>query len=213
MTQSAVLFDLDGVLIDTEGQYCRFWEGIGAEYYPGMSDFAVRIKGHTLTDIYALYFPDMPLEQARITAALNAFEAQMSFRFYPGALDFVAELRKCGYKVAVVTSSNKQKLSSLLAQHPHFYEYFDKVFTAEDAPRSKPFPDCYISAARYWGLEPSDCYVFEDSLSGLQAGLDSGATVIGLSTTCPKESILSLCRLVIEDFTQISVSELKQLKK
>lgn len=213
MKQTAVLFDLDGVLIDTEGQYSDFWKRIGQSYYPEKKDFAKEIKGKTLVQIYQQYFSGQVDVQHAITQALAAFEQQMSFAFIPGAFGFVASLRQEGYKVAVVTSSNQEKLRCLLNEHPDFYSYFDRVFTAEDATRSKPAPDCYLSAAASFGFDAADCYVFEDSLNGLRAGLDSGATVVGVATTYDAERIAPFCHYVIHDFTNFSVADMRNLKK
>lgn len=211
--QTAVLFDLDGVLIDTEGQYSEFWREIGKIYLPENSDFAGQIKGKTLVQIYQQYFFDKTDEQKDITQALDEFERQMKFPFIPGAMKFVASLREKGFKIAVVTSSNRDKMRSLFNEHSGLSDSFDRIFTAEDTARSKPFPDCYISAARHLGFEASECYVFEDSLSGLQAGRDSGATVIGLATTYDAERIAPFCHHTIENFTNYTVAAMCSLKK
>ena len=92
---SAVLFDLDGVIVDTEGQYSLFWKQIGEEYMPGMPDFALAIKGRTLTQIYDTYFPDAA-DRAAITERLNAFERQMDFPYIAGAREFLEALQAQG---------------------------------------------------------------------------------------------------------------------
>ena len=74
-----------------------------------------------------------------------------------------------------------------------------------------PRPDCYIAAADYFGLAPQACVVFEDSLSGLQAGRDSGAKVVGLSTENAPERIAPLCDVVIPDFNQFTYSSFSAL--
>lgn len=210
--KTAALFDLDGVLVDTEGQYTLFWQQVGERDFPGIADFATRIKGRTLTQIFDSYYPDDKAARQRVTEALNLFESQMEFPFIPGAMDFVAALRREGFKVAVVTSSNRAKMAGMFKHHPDFESFFDRVFTAEDALRSKPAPDCYLSAARRFGFEAGDCYVFEDSLSGLRAGHDSGATVIGLATTYAEADIQPLCDCVIPDFNGFTVEQMCNLK-
>ena len=70
-----------------------------------------------------------------------------------------------------------------------------------------------LDAAQALGLTAKDCFVFEDSISGLTAGRDSGATVIGLTTTIPAARIASLCQCVINDFTEITVAQMCELKK
>lgn len=213
MQQTAALFDLDGVLVDTEGQYSLFWKAVGASDFPEIPDFADHIKGRTLVQIFQEFYPGNAGRQKSITEQLERFESQMSYAYVPGAMRFVGELRANGIRVAVVTSSNRDKMASLYSQHPDFSAHFDHIFTAEDFTRSKPAPDCYIQAAHYWGLDPKDCYVFEDSINGLRAGRDSGATVVALTTTHSLEEVRPYCRFAIKDFTGFGVEDLPALRQ
>ena len=196
---SAVLFDLDGVIVDTEGQYSRFWKQIGAEYLPGVPDFAPAIKGRTLTQIYDTYFPDAADRDA-ITERLYAFERQMDFPYIAGAREFLEALRAKGVPTAIVTSSNCDKMACLYARHPEIKNLVTAVLTAEDARRSKPAPDCYLAAAERLGVEIGKCLVFEDSPGGLAAGRASGALVAGVCTSLAAAEIEPLCDMYIEDF-------------
>ena len=196
---SAVLFDLDGVIVDTEGQYSLFWKQIGEEYMPGMPDFALAIKGRTLTQIYDTYFPDAA-DRAAITERLNAFERQMDFPYIAGAREFLEALQAQGVPTAIVTSSNCDKMACLYARHPEIKNLVTAVLTAEDARRSKPAPDCYLAAAERLGADISKCIVFEDSPNGLAAGRASGAFVIGVCTSLAATEIEPLCDAYIEDF-------------
>ena len=198
---SAVLFDLDGVIVDTEGQYSLFWKQIGEEYMPGMPDFALAIKGRTLTQIYDTYFPDAA-DRAAITERLNAFERQMDFPYIAGAREFLEALQAQGVPTAIVTSSNCDKMACLYARHPEIKNLVTAVLTAEDARRSKPAPDCYLAAAERLGADISNCIVFEDSPNGLAAGRASGAFVIGVCTSLAATEIEPLCDAYIEDFKE-----------
>ncbi len=200
---SAVLFDLDGVIVDTEGQYSLFWKQIGEEYMPGMPDFALAIKGRTLTQIYDTYFPDAA-DRAALTERLNAFERQMDFPYIAGAREFLEALQAQDVPTAIVTSSNCDKMACLYARHPEIKNLVTAVLTAEDARRSKPAPDCYLAAAERLGADISKCIVFEDSPSGLAAGRASGAFVIGISTSLAAAEIEPLCDMYIEDFSIFS---------
>ena len=196
---SAVLFDLDGVIVDTEGQYSRFWKQIGKKYLPGVPDFAPAIKGRTLTQIYDTYFPDAADRDA-ITERLYAFERQMDFPYIAGAREFLEALRAKGVPTAIVTSSNCDKMACLYACHPEIKNLVTAVLTAEDARRSKPAPDCYLAAAERLGVEIGKCLVFEDSPGGLAAGRASGAFVAGVCTSLAAAEIEPLCDMYIEDF-------------
>lgn len=209
---TAALFDLDGVIIDTEGQYTDFWKGIGERFFQHMPDFSQRIKGHTLKQIINEFFANNIEQQHYVVEQLNAFEKDMEFPYIKGAIEFVKALRHEHIATAIVTSSNQAKMQCLYQHHAELPDLFDHIFTAENARRSKPAPDCYIDAAKAMGYNAADCFVFEDSMSGLQAGHDSGAIVIGLTTTNTAERIAPLCQHVMHDFTDIEVNLLHQLK-
>ena len=105
----AVLFDFDGVVVDTETQYSIFWHKMGVDYL-GMEDLEKRIKGQTLVYIYDTFFPGMDKERQEITIALDRFEQEMTFDFISGVEAFVSDLRRNHVRVAVVTSSNDKKM-------------------------------------------------------------------------------------------------------
>lgn len=207
----AALFDFDGVVMDTESQYSIFWNGVGKKYHPEYEEFGKIIKGQTLRQIYDRYFAGMEKEQEEITEALNRFEAQMKYEYIPGVTDFMRELHAHGVKIAIVTSSNEQKMANVYAVHPELKDLVDRILTAEMFTRSKPAPDCFLLGAEVFDTVPENCVVFEDSFHGLEAGNAAGMTVIGLSTTNPAEAIQDKCRLVIPDFTSFGYEKMRSL--
>ncbi len=208
----AALFDLDGVVVDTEPQYTEFWTTVGKRDFPDIPTFANDIKGSTLVQVFEKYYPGDVPAQERVIRELDAFEASMDYPFVPGVLAFVDSLHMAGIKTAVVTSSNAAKMESLYRVHPDFKSHFDRIFTSEDTKRSKPFPDCYISAALKFGCSSQNSVVFEDSLNGLRAGMDSGAHVVGLTTSHPKERISDLCHETIPDFSNVTPEDFFDIK-
>jgi len=195
-TLKAALFDLDGTLVDTEGQYSIFWGEMGRRYRPDIPDFCNIIKGTTLVQIFDRYIPSEE-DRKQITLELDAYEAQMNYDFYPGALDFINDLRRHGVKCAIVTSSNVPKMQSVARKVDGFYDLFDKVLTSEDFSASKPAPDCYLLGAKVFGLQLNECAVFEDAFNGLQSGMSSGIFTFGLATTNPAEAIQPYCHHVL----------------
>lgn len=208
----AVLFDFDGVVVDTETQYSIFWHKVGVDYL-GMDDLETRVKGQTLVYIYDTFFAGQTREQEEITAALDRFEQQMSFDFIPGILSFIADLRSHDVRIAVVTSSNDKKMEAVYRAHPEIPRMFDRILTAEMFSASKPAPDCFLLGMEVFGTTPDSTYVLEDSFNGLKAGLASGATVIGLATTNSREEIAPLCHHVLDDFTGFNYDMLLQIHK
>ncbi len=204
MTIKAALFDLDGVVFDTEPQYSIFWGAQCREFHPEIPGLEHKIKGQTLVQIYDAWFSG-PLadSQALITERLNDYESQMDYDYIPGFEEYIHELRQQGVKTAVVTSSNQPKMKAVYAKHPEFEGLFDAILTSEDFERSKPDPDCYLKAAERFGVEPKNCVVFEDSFNGLKSGRAAGMYVIGLATTNAAEDIAPFCDKVIEDFNHL----------
>ncbi|MBQ9193901.1 MAG: HAD family phosphatase [Bacteroidales bacterium] len=198
----AALFDLDGVIFDTEPQYTLFWGSEFRRYYPDRPGLEEAIKGQTLTQIYDKWFSGpLDTEREALTERLDAFEAQMDFPYVKGAPEFVRALREKGLRTAVVTSSNHAKMQNVFHSHPEFTALFDRIVTAEDIARSKPAPDCYLKGAGLLGADPSDCLAFEDSFNGLKAALDAGTTVIALTTAHPASELSALSHLQIPDYT------------
>ena len=202
----AALFDLDGVVFDTEPQYTVFWGNQCREFHPEHPGLEHEIKGQTLDQIYDTWF-NGNLKEIRplLTERLNDYEAQMDYVYVAGFEEFVADLKKQNVKTAVVTSSNQLKMESVYRTHPEFKLLFDAILTSEDFEYSKPHPDCYLKAAARFGAKPEECTVFEDSFNGLKSGRAAGMTVIGLATTNPEEAIAPLCDKVIKDYTDVSV--------
>lgn len=205
------LFDLDGTLFDTEGQYSVFWGKTAREYRPDIPGLENIIKGTTLTQIYDKYFPNEEW-QAAITEGLNEWEKNMTYEFIPGALEFIKDLKKHGVKCAVVTSSNQKKMDSVAAQLPDFYDLFDRVLTSEDFSASKPDPDCYLKGASVFDADLDECVVFEDAFTGLQAGMSAGIYTFGLATYNAPEAIADKCNHVLADFAGLTYEKMEMLR-
>lgn len=204
----AALFDLDGVVFNTEPQYTEFWKKIGETFLPDIPDFAQKIKGTTLKEILATYFAHIPGADEKVRDAINRFEEQMTYPLVPGVLDRLLDLRMTGFKTAIVTSSDKNKMANVFKADPGIRIYFDKVFTAEDFKFSKPDPYCYLYAMEQFNTVPGNCVVFEDSFNGLEAGRRAGMFVVGLATTNPAKAIKDKADMVIDNFMWLDVENL-----
>jgi HAD superfamily hydrolase (TIGR01509 family) len=208
----AALFDLDGVVFDTEPQYTIFWGGICRQYHPEHPGLEHEIKGQTLTQIYDRWFSGPLLsEQESITSRLNDYEQQMSYKYIDGFEAFVATLHHHGVRTVVVTSSNIPKMESVYRHQPGFKALFDAILTSEDFDRSKPDPDCYQKAAERIGAQSDECIVFEDSFNGLRAGRAAGMAVVGLATTNSVEAILPFSNLQLKDYKGLPFERLETL--
>ena len=203
----ACLFDLDGVVFDTEPLYTLFWRNLDKRLRPNIDNFEHVIKGQTLVQIYDKYFTGDEDKQKEVTTLLYEYEQNMFFNYIVCFEDFVKDVRSKGIKTAVVTSSNLEKMLNVYNKHPEFKGYFDKILTSEDFEESKPSPDCYFKAAARFGVSPKECIVFEDSFNGLRSGIASGARVIGLVTTNSVAEIEPYTKEVISNYDGFTLSD------
>ena len=152
----AALFDLDGVVFNTEDQYTVFWGSQCRLYHPDKPGLEYTIKGQTLVQIFDKYFAGMEKEQSEIVMRLDEFEHTMKFEYVDGFIDFIKDLKENNIKTAVVTSSNIMKMNSVYESRPEFKSLFDIILTSEDFERSKPDPDCYLKGCLLYTSDAAD---------------------------------------------------------
>ena len=208
MQYSSVLFDLDGVILDTEGIYTDFWAAIGHRYNISVPDFAHVIKGNTLARIFDTYFPQESVRE-EIRQLLVEQELTMDYRPFLGALELMQDLRNSGISTAIVTSSNAKKMRHIFDKLPQLAAVTDVLITDEDVSHSKPHPEGYLLAANRLGAQKF--IVVEDSLAGIEAGHRAGATVLGIATTCPRSCIENNADFTFNTIADINTSFITNL--
>lgn len=181
---AAVLWDMDGTIVDTESHWTAAAEEIlrshGVE--PGPKDLAPLI-GMALTD-GAVLMQELGAESSvtelverQLELAMrNTALAGLSWR--PGAVEMLAALRRDSIPLALVTMSYRTYADTIIATLPE--GTFDVVVTGDDVERGKPFPEAYLRATELLGVTPSDCVAIEDSLIGLAAAGAAGAQTLGV---------------------------------
>lgn len=206
MKISTILFDFDGVVADTEPQYDSYLEKLGMKYL-GISDLAEQVKGAT-NETVLKHFSHLSLqERDNIEKGIEDFEKQMDFPPVKGVIEFIHYLKEKRYKVGLVTSSPLFKMDIALKKM-NLVGIFDVEITADDITKGKPDPMCYLLGAEKLNVSPSECFVLEDSMFGVQAGRSAGMRVIGLSTSVSAEKLKEKgAEIVIPDFTDISFFE------
>lgn len=201
---TCALFDMDGVMIDTEPQYSVFWKQTGEKYKVGIANFETLIKGTTMPNILKKYFAHIPNRKINeLITDHDRFEEHMSFPEIPGSIAFVQALKEQGIKVGLVTSSSDTKMDAV-NKAKQFDKLFDTIVTASRVKIGKPNPECYLMAAEEIGIDPANCIVFEDSFAGLEAGNAAGMTTIGVATTHPANTLSGKCDKVINNFAGIT---------
>ncbi|MBP7401678.1 MAG: HAD-IA family hydrolase [Clostridia bacterium] len=196
MPPRAVLFDCDGVLVDSEAPLARIAAlalhdfGIPAEpenFAPfiGMGEDAY-IGGVSQRYGFA-YSLDM---KKHVYDKYIELCGEM-VRPMPGAVELLRTLRAAGVRIAMATSADRVKAGANLRVLGMDETGFDAVVTGDDVERKKPFPDIYLIAAARCGAEPADAWVVEDAESGVQAGKAAGMRVAGLTSALPAGRLLA----------------------
>ena len=207
MENTGVLFDLDGVLIDSESIYTEFWNNAEKKYPTGFDNFAYTIKGNNLERILNTYFPDKKV-QSELLGMIDELENNMVYNIFDGVIEFLEDLESHNIPCAIVTSSDKTKMEKLYKQHPDFRNYFNAVVTGDMVKKSKPDPECFLMGAGLLNCNPKDCYIFEDSNSGLMAASSAGGKVIALATTLKRDDIKIKACKIIDNFTGFKVKDM-----
>ena len=201
------LFDLDGVIIDSESEYSRIWRQINKEYPTGKENLEDVIKGCTLSKILQENFPTDEIRN-KVSKRLHELENQMHYEYLPHARDFLIDLNKRKYPCALVTSSDNQKMNHLHDEIKELFDFFDFIVTGDLVKTSKPSPEGYLIAASKLHIDPKKCVVFEDSLQGVMAGQNAGAYVVGIAGTLPAEKIEPYSDIVINNFKELQLENL-----
>lgn len=204
-----ILFDCDGVLVDSEPALAeiaaialrdfgaaampedfRPYIGMGEDMYLGMVTakydivFSNAIKHH----VYEKYS-----------------ELAANFvRPFPGIRDMLIRLKSAGCRIAVASSADQIKVTTNLDLLELSAAFFDTVITGSDIERKKPFPDIYLLAASNCGVSPDRCFVVEDAVSGIQAGKAAGMTCIGFTSSHTAEELREAgADIIIDDIRDV----------
>jgi len=203
MRFDALILDMDGVLADTEPVHIRAWD-VALEGIPGATEFrsATRLEREKLTGMASAVIAaelirifDLPVSADDLVARKRRIYRELIgsvLRPFPGVRDELALLK--ARLLALATSAPRPEASLVLGMMG-FTGVFDPVITSDDVRRTKPAPDCYLLAAERMGVRPQECVVIEDSVHGLRAALDSGATVLAVSPAELPESLAGVRRV------------------
>ena len=212
----AVIFDMDGVVVDNIPYHFDAWRQFAARYGLALSDDELTryMNGRVAKEVLEYLFKK-ELTAEEVHRYTEEKEGVYRDLYRPhlepteGLLSFLETLRTESIPTAVATSAPYSNIDFTLGgtgTRPYFREIVD----ARHVKRGKPDPEIYLQAAGRLGMAPHQCIVIEDALLGVQAGLGAGMKVIGITTTHTAAE-LSNTHLVIADFRELSLPVLRQL--
>ncbi len=184
MKIKGVIFDLDGLILDTEKLYQRFWRKAAADLGYNMSqDTALALRSldkNLARELLRADFGDDfdfdGVKQRRIDL-MNIYVSENGISAKPGVRELTDFLAKKGLKTAIATASNYRRTDDYLTR-AGVRSCFDTIVCACDLPHGKPFPDVYLYACEKLDLAPEECVALEDSPNGVKSAHAAGMTVI-----------------------------------
>lgn len=215
----AVIFDMDGVLVDSEPLHYEsdneLLKRLGVTVPEGYLDQFVGVTNAVMWKaIAAEYSIDKDLEEilnAHLSLKLKLVK-RADLKPIDGIPELLKHIRLSGYPMAVASSSSAIFIKQVIGKIGLEY-YFDAYVSGESVPRSKPEPDVFLKAAAALGVNPEDCAVIEDSRNGTLAAKRAGMKCVGYRNPHPGNQDLSAAGLVIEDFNTLDVKTLHALWK
>ena len=209
----AVIFDMDGVLTDSEplinaAAVAMFRErGLivqPEDFIPFVGMGEIRYLGG-VAEKYNFPLDIMAAKKRTYEIYLDMVPRQL--RAFPGAQDLVRACQRAGMKIAVASSADRIKIEANLRQIGLPPADWDAIVAAEDATHKKPAPDLFLAAAGKLGVPPTECAVVEDAVNGIQAAKAAGMWCVAVAQTFPAER-LTAADLVRPDLKHITISDL-----
>jgi HAD superfamily hydrolase (TIGR01509 family) len=205
---------MDGLLVDSEPEWLLSEIEVTAPYgYTWLPEDQVACLGGPLTRVGQYMFDKCGQQQSPEYFTQTLIDTQVARMrgntpTMPGAISLVKELQRNGVKTALVSASPRNIVDAVLDNLGH--DLFPFSISSDDVTQTKPNPECYVKAAQICGVEISNCLVFEDSLTGMNAAIASGAFLVGVPHLV---SILESEKVrVIKSLEQLSFAKLAELR-
>lgn len=205
--KSGAIFDMDGLLTDTEKFYSQSWretaQFFGQDWVEGFDKFVAGTSGEKMLEVIHAHFPTADAQSFMDYCIANQKRlVKDELREMPGASDIVRFFRERGVKTAVASSSSIDAIHGNLSRLG-MLELFDALIGGQEVAHGKPAPDIFLLAAKKINRAPEDCYVFEDDINGCLAGIAAEcATVMIPDLFQPTEELQIKCAGVFRSLTE-----------
>jgi beta-phosphoglucomutase family hydrolase len=216
-----VLFDWDGVIIDSSVQHEESWERLAVEekrslaadhFKKGFGMKNERIIPELLGWAEAADVAGIRRLSLRKEALYRDIVRERGIEALPGVAEFLRRLKEAGVPFSVGSSTHRENIDTILGVLG-VTGLFSGIVTAENVKQGKPHPDVFLKAAEAIGRRPENCVVFEDAFVGIEAARAGGMKVVGVATTHPLGDLESKVDRVVHRLDELSVGDLLALWK
>lgn len=198
--RTGAIFDMDGLLLDTERLYQESWvemaKRFGQEPDPAFPTAVSGTSGEGMREVIRKHYPAVEpyAFQAGCLARVDEILDEQGPPVKPGAGELLEYLGVRGVKLAVASSSGRERILSNLCA-AKLDRFFDAVVSGQEVERGKPEPEIFLLAAEKIGCAPEDCYVFEDSVNGVRAGMAAGCVTVMVPDLAPPPEGLAVSEI------------------
>jgi beta-phosphoglucomutase len=213
-TIQAVIWDLDGVIIDSADEHRRAWQQLARETRITFTDADFWATfGKRNDDIIPLYWKDLSTNQLQALAN----QKELYFRKFvreaaaplPGSMELMRGLHEAGFPQALATSTPIENIQ-LIKELLHLDRYLSALISGESVARGKPAPDIFLKAASELHMPPPECLVIEDAVAGVQAALAAGMRCIAVAGNRDLPG-LRAADLVVRNLTGLDVERVRNI--
>ncbi len=206
----AVLFDMDGLMVDTEPLHLQAYNIVLRKYGKHLTEKEVVRRYIGTADIdgsrdMVVRF-QLPISAEELVNAKQVKAKQLlknNIVVQLGLMELLTDLKKAGYKIAIASSSQLETIE-IIVDGLKITSLIDALSSAEEVKRGKPAPDVYLLAAKKLGVDPSECLVLEDAPKGVQAGKAAGMKVFAIPSEYTKGQDFSLADKVLNSLSEVS---------
>lgn len=215
---NAVIFDMDGVVVNTEPigyranqeMYKALDIAVPDEVYATFIGNSDKMIVQKLKTLYKLEQTHEELLDEKYKYYFNAFDTAEDLELLPGVKDLIIDLYKNGITLVLASSASKRKIEAVFTRFG-LHEYFTAKVSGEDFEISKPNPEIFIDAVTKTGFPKEQCVIIEDSTNGIKAAKAAGVYCIGYKSTHSMGQDTSLADMVITDFKELNYKMIKDL--
>lgn len=215
---NAVIFDMDGVVVNTEPigyranqeMYKALDITVPDEVYATFIGNSDKMIVQKLKDLYKLEQTHEELLDEKYKYYFNAFDTAEDLELLPGVKDLIIDLHKNGMTLVLASSASKRKIEAVFTRFG-LHEYFTAKVSGEDFEISKPNPEIFIDAFTKTGFPKEQCVIIEDSTNGIKAAKAAGVYCIGYQSEHSMGQDTSLADMVITDFKELNYKMIKDL--
>ena len=213
-----VIFDMDGVIVDTEPvhRYAYFKQfeelniTVTEDIYTSFTGFSTRNTFQKLKEIFVIDQEVEDLIQRKRTIFNDAFDSKADLELLEGVENLIKELHKNGMQLILASSASKVTIERVFSRFK-LHKYFTHIVSGEDFPKSKPHPAIFEHAVTLSIVPKQNCIVIEDSTNGIKAAKAAGIFCVAYNSIHSKDQDLSQADIVINHFKELDFNEVRNI--